>query len=135
MTVIISVDVSEVLDLARDLQATPGRVRPRVQRAVARNGFQVTQTAQVKAPVDTGALKGSISVDVDGLSYEAGPTVEYGGFVEEGTSGPYPIENAFGWGITVMHPGISPSPYLGPAFDQHLPAVVDEIGDAGEDLW
>lgn len=128
----VTLDVSEVKALARDLNFGATAVAPKVEGAVARNGYAVVASAQVNAPVDTGALRSSISVDIDGLSYEAGPTVNYGGFVEEGTDGPYPIENAFGWGITVMHPGISPQPYMGPAFDQHLPSVIDEIGDVGE---
>lgn len=132
----ISIDVSEVDALGRDLQSNADNVRPRVQRAVTRNGFQVAATAQVLAPVDLGALKNSISVDVGDLEYEAGPTVEYGGYVELGTDGPYPITNPWGWGddVTVMHPGNAPQPYMGPAFDRHLPKVVKDIGDAGEDI-
>lgn len=130
----ISIDVSEVHALAHDLEAGAARVQPAVQRAVARNGFKVVGSAQVFAPFDTGSLKSSIGVDVGDLEYEAGPTVEHGAYVELGTAGPYEIRNPFGWGddVVVMHPGISPQPYLGPAFDMHLPSVIDDIGDAGE---
>jgi hypothetical protein len=135
-TIRISVDASEVIALGEELDYNAPRVADKVFRAVARNGFKVVQTAQVLAPVDTGALKSSIGVDIEGMSYEAGPTVEYGAYVELGTSGPYPIRNPFGWGddVVIMHPGNAPEPYLGPAFDVNLPSVVDEIGDAGEGI-
>lgn len=128
----VFLDVSEVELLGRDLQANASRVIPEVGAVVARTGYKVVGTAQVISPFEFGTLRASIGVDIDGLSFVAGPTVAYGGFLEEGTDGPYPIENAFGWGITVMHPGISPQPYMGPAFDQHLPEAIDEIGDVGE---
>lgn len=132
MLIRVSVDASEVNALGRDIQANATKVIPEVRTVVARTGYQVVGTAQVNAPFEFGTLRASIGVDIDGLSFEAGPTVDYGGFVEEGTTGPYPIENAFGWGITVMHPGISPQPYMGPAFDQHLPGAIEDIADIGE---
>lgn len=130
----VSIDVSEVDALGRDLQSGADNAGTAAQRAVARNAFKVVGTAQVLAPVDTGALKSSISADVGILEYEAGPTVEYGSYVELGTVGPYEIRNPWGWGddVVVMHPGIAPEPYLGPAFDVHLPGIIDDIGDLGE---
>lgn len=124
------IDLTEVHHLAADLRTVETRVVPAIQREVARGGFRVQATAQVNAPVDTGDLEDSITTDIGHLSFEVGPEVNYGGFVEEGTSGPYPIENAFGWGILVMHPGIGPQPYLGPAFDKHLPKTVRDIHKA-----
>lgn len=130
----IHVDVSEVLALGDELQANAGKVLPKAGAAVAKNGFRVVQAAQTLAPVDTGALKSSIGADIDGLSYEAGPTAEYGAYVELGTSGPYPIRNPWGWGddVVVMHPGNAPEPYLAPAFDATFPSLIDELGDIGE---
>jgi hypothetical protein len=58
---------------------------------------------QARTPVDTGNLKSSESVDVDGLRFEAGPTADYGEYVELGTS------------------RMAAEPYAGPAFDQELP--------------
>lgn len=135
---IVSIDVSEVIDLGYDLQAAPDtRVIPAVRRAVARNGMKVTATGQTLAPVDTGALKNSIGVDIDGLAYEAGPTVEHGAYVELGTTGPYPIRNPWGWGddVTVMHPGIGPQPYMGPAFDRHLPSALEDLASAAGGIF
>ncbi|WGX98727.1 HK97 gp10 family phage protein [Nocardioides sp. L-11A] len=118
---IVTIDLSEVRHLAADLRSAGARVEPAVDREVGRGGYRVQGRAQVNAPKDTGNLAESISTDLGHLSYEVGPEASYGGFVEEGTTGPYPIENAFGRGILVMHPGISPQPYLGPAFDAELP--------------
>lgn len=127
------IDLTEVHRLARDLQHVERRVVPAVQREVGRGAFLVQGTAQVNAPVEFGTLRNSITADVDDLSFAVGPEVEHGLYVEEGTTGPYPIENAFGWGILVMHPGISPQPYLGPAFDTHYPRIERGIAKAGVD--
>ncbi|AJR18466.1 hypothetical protein GUY44_07135 [Pimelobacter simplex] len=116
----INIDLTEIDHLAADLRSAPARVEPAVDAEVGRGGYRVQGRAQVNAPKDTGTLASSITTDLGHLSYEVGPEVNYGGFVEEGTSGPYPIENAFGLGILVMHPGIDPQPYLGPAFDADL---------------
>lgn len=132
----INIDLSEVHELADDMRGAGPRVDPIVQRAVARGGFRVQAQAQVNAPVDTGHLASSITTDVGHHSYVVGPEAHYGDYVEQGTSGPYPIENAFGLGILVMHPGISPQPYLGPAFDQHLPKTLRDLRDAAaKGVW
>lgn len=131
---VIILDTREVQALGRDIQRNAGLVRPKVQTAIVRGAFKTQALAQVKAPVDTGALKASITTSIHDLGFEVGPEVNYGGYVELGTSGPYPIHNAFGWGITVMHPGNAPEPYLGPAFDTTLPGIVDDIADSGADI-
>lgn len=131
----ISIDLTEVHHLAADLRTAGERVEPAVQKQVAAGGKRVQGRAQVNAPVRFGALMGSIGTDLGHLSYEVGPEVEYGAYVEEGTSGPYPIPNAFGRGhdTYVMHPGISPQPYLGPAFDADLPKTERGILRAAAD--
>lgn len=108
------VDVSEVMALARDIQRNADAVPGLARAAVAKNAYDVTATAQTLAPVDTGALKSSISADINDLSYEVGPTVEYGVYQEEGTS------------------EMAAQPYLGPAFDQESPAIEDALGDIGD---
>lgn len=133
MTVIV-LDTSEVHALGRDIQRNADRVLKTTQTAITRGGLKTQARAQANAPVDTGALKSSITTSISDLAFEVGPEVNYGGYVETGTSGPYPIENAFGWGITVMHPGNSPEPYLGPAYDETLPYIVDEILAGGADI-
>lgn len=134
MSVIITIDTSEVHALAAELRAGADEAFSKAERVVAKTAFDIAGTAQTLAPVDTGDLKNSIGADVDSLHAVIGPTVEYGGWVEEGTEGPYPIPNAFGWGITVMHPGNDPQPYLGPAADVHADMFEHAIGAIGESI-
>lgn len=133
----VSIDTSEVQALARDMIATADRAPARAGRAVAKCGFRTVAFAQINTPVDTGALKSSISVDIDGLEFEAGPTVEYGAYVELGTTGPYEIRNPWGWGddVVVMHPGNAPQPYLGPGFDRAVEASMGDFADAAGEVW
>lgn len=128
----VIIDASEVHDLAGDIRRHAGEVPRKAELVVSKTGHDMQATAQVNCPVDTGLLRSSISLDMQGLGFELGPTVDYGGFVEEGTDGPYLIHNAFGWGITVEHPGNSPEPYLAPAFDHHLPQFEHAIASLGD---
>jgi HK97 gp10 family phage protein len=112
--VFVRIDASEVHALARDLNSAGAYVEERAPLAVSKVGHDMESTAQEIVPVDTGYLKSSISLDVVGLGFELGPTAEYGGYVEEGTS------------------RMSPEPYLGPAFDRHLPNLEQALGDLGE---
>lgn len=129
------VDYSELVTAATALRAAGPALQPKAAPMVARTGYRTVAEAQALAPVDTGTLKSSISVDIDadGLGFVAGPTVNYGHFVEDGTSGPYEIPGAFGRDGSVMHPGIAPQPFMGPAFDGQLDGLEDAIADAAED--
>lgn len=127
----VTLDASEVEAYGRHLIAGADRITPLADLVVHKTGFDIVADAQILAPVEFGTLQGSIGVDFDDLSLRAGPTVEYGGFVEEGTDGPYIIENAFGWGIAVEHPGNAPQPYMAPAFDRNLVGFENALGAAG----
>lgn len=105
----MTVDISQVRALSRDLRAQALAARPRAQLAVQKVCAATARDAQILAPVDTGALRNSISYDVqvtsDGAVGEVGPTVNYGLFVELGTS------------------RMAGQPFLGPAFDRNAPAL------------
>jgi HK97 gp10 family phage protein len=109
----IRIDLSEVHALARDLRAAADTIEPKARVVVAAGGHRVLATMQTRTPVDTGFLKSSESVDVDGLRFQAGPTADYGEYVELGTS------------------RMAAEPYAGPAFDQELPSIIDALADAG----
>lgn len=111
--VTVRLNVSQVIDLAHDIRGNAAVTEPRAQAIVAKGGHDLVAVAQSICPVDTGALKNSISVDVAGLSFEAGPTQEYGWYVEGGTSR--------------MHA----EPYMGPAADEVLPQVEDALAQLG----
>lgn len=134
----VSIDVSQVHELASDILGNASLVPAKAQEIVALAGYSVVADAQTFAPVDTGNLKNSISVDVDGLKFEAGPTAEYGEYVEEGAE-PHAIPNAFGYGPDFgteddFHPGNSPQPFMGPAFDRHEPRAVKALAQLGEQI-
>lgn len=109
----ISIDVSEVRDLAADMKRNAARIEPMAKLIVAKTGHDLVAVAQTIVPVDTGNLKNSIGVDVNGLEFEAGPTADYGWYVEGGTSR--------------MHA----EPYMGPAADRVLPQVEDALAQLG----
>jgi hypothetical protein len=116
--------------LARDIEHNADMVPGKARLIVEKTGHDTVALAQAGAPVDTGYLKNSISVDFDGLGFEAGPTAEYGAYVEEGTD-PHDIPDAFGWGITVHHPGTPAEPYMGPAADVTIPRALEAFGHLG----
>lgn len=58
-----------------------------VKTVVKKNGSRLQESAQEKAPVDTGTLKRSITLDLKdaGMTAESEATAEYAGYVEYGT--------------------------------------------------
>lgn len=112
----IHIDDSQLGVLEVDLSTAATSSPEKVARAIAKTAHDIEADAKALAPVDTGNLKNSISTDVNGMSAEVGPTAEYGRYVEEGTS-----RNG-------------PQPYLRPAFDRRLPALLHAIADDAEKL-
>jgi HK97 gp10 family phage protein len=107
--------ISGLNRLEVDLGEASAEVAARASSVVRAAGQMVVRDAQAMAPVDTGALRASISVDYGngGMSFEAGPTVSYGKFVEQGTS------------------RMAPHAFLGPAFDRNVPGAVTALGLLG----
>lgn len=87
-------------------------------KLVAKTAHDIEGTAKQFAPVRTGALRNSIGVDIKdaGMAAEIGPTVNYGIFVEKGTS------------------RMPPQSYLGPALDRHSPDFVEGVEELGGHL-
>lgn len=112
----MNVDYSQVLDLAAGLHAAPEELAPRAQAIVTKIGFDTVAGAQAIAPVDTGALKSSISVDIGDLQFTAGPSVNYGGYVEYGTS------------------KMAAEPYMGPVFGRQVDICDRVLGQTAQDL-
>ena len=80
---------------------------------------QVAADARRYAPEDTGYLKDHIVVSPDAgrvtaLGAGTPPNKEAPAHVEYGTR-PHLIPNAFGRGITVLHPGTDAQPFMRPA--------------------
>jgi HK97 gp10 family phage protein len=107
-------EFSELHEIERTIDASGPKVEALAKAVVRKMGFDTVAEAQALVPVDTGNLKNSIGVDfdADGLGFEAGPTANYGHFVEWGTS------------------RMSPRPYMRPAFDkvtEPLDALIAQI--------
>lgn len=78
-------------------------------RALEACGMQAETFAKGKCPVDTGRLRGSITHAVDDDAAYIGTNVEYGKYVECGTS------------------RMGPRPYLRPAIEDHSHVYMDII--------
>lgn len=109
----VTIDLSEVHDLSRDINRHATEAPAKARTIMAAGAYKVAAAAQAKAPVDTGALKASISADVDGLAFEVGPTVEHGLYQELGTS------------------EMPPQRFLGPAFDEVEPTILAALASMG----
>ena len=113
----VSWDGSGLYALAADLGKASAQVTQRASQAVRKAAMDVEAAAKRGAPVDTGALRNSISTDTPTvLSAEIGPTVNYGLYVEMGTS------------------RMAAQPYMGPALAQIEPGFTAAIAQLGGDL-
>lgn len=109
----VTLDLTEVDALANDFRIWATSFEPRADMVVAKGGHDVAADAQRLAPVDTGLLKTTVSVDTGHLSFVAGPTAEHGLYQELGTS------------------EMPPQPFLAPAFDRNLLRIEDALGQLG----
>jgi HK97 gp10 family phage protein len=109
-------DTSELDGLIKSIGEAGPKAEALTEQVVRKVGFDTVAGAQTAAPVDTGNLKNSIGVDfdADGLGFEAGPTANYGGYVEYGTS------------------RMDPQPYMRPAFDRAVEPLPDVLGQVGK---
>lgn len=82
-----------------------------VSAVVRKTAFDIEGTAKALAPVDTGALSGSIKADVEQFSATIAPHTEYAAYVELGT---YKMRA---------------QPYMRPAADMHEPRYAAAMED------
>lgn len=68
-----------------DISGTIAAYPKVVGRACVKGAHIIEREAKLRAPVDTGALRGSISVDPIPMGADVGPHVDYGAYVEFGT--------------------------------------------------
>jgi HK97 gp10 family phage protein len=113
-------DISELRDLAGDLEKGAAKVEKAAPVVVSKTAHDIEATAKIFSPVDTGNLMGSISTTVDGLTAEVGPTAEYGSYVERGTHNEDGSER------------MAAQPYMGPAVDTHESTFGTALGKVGE---
>lgn len=116
----VRIDLSQVHDLARDIIRNGNEMPAKAERIVAAGGHQVVAAIQSEIRrldlIDTAYMLNSTSVDVDGLSFEAGSEASYAIYQDQGTS-ELPAGNFHGNG-----------------FDQVLPSILDATADAGAQI-
>lgn len=118
----LEVDTSELRALAVEITRSTGALGAKAAAALRKTAYDIEADAKILAPVDTGNLMNSISTSITGsgsfgsMTAEIGPTAEYGGFVENGTS---------------VH---APQPYMGPAFDRRSPGLVAAFEQIAKDF-
>lgn len=109
MTIELTGDKALLASFDADMRIVASEARKAV--GVAAAGCE--RDAKTFAPVDTGTLRNSISTSLSGNATfsraEIGPTVNYGQFVEEGTS------------------RMAPQAFVGPAFDRNTPPFISAM--------
>ena len=105
----------DLLKLSADLGKASYEVTRKAQTVVAKTAHDIEADAKSLAPVDTGALRNSISTTISngGLSAEIGPTVHYAPYLEFGTR------------------RMPPQPYMGPAAERCAEAFVQAVESLG----
>lgn len=110
-------ETGELKALAVDLGKAGVETTRKAGQAVRKAAADVEGGAKALAPVDTGALKGSIGVSMHGpLSAEIGPTQNYSVYVEFGTY------------------KMAAQPFMGPAADRVEPGFVAAMEQLGGDI-
>lgn len=73
--------------LAAEFAAEAANLQREAAKVVAKTAHDTRRDMAVGAPVDTGFLRSSTTVEIsaDGLSAEVGPEAEYGRYVNDGT--------------------------------------------------
>jgi len=114
-------------DLGRYVEV---HITPAVRSAVEKSLKLIESSAKAKAPVDTGALRDSITSSIDDsgktIVGQVGPHVPYAAYLEFGTgiagagsagAGPGPYSSTW--------PGMIARPYMRPAIDENRTTVKD----------
>jgi HK97 gp10 family phage protein len=101
-------------------------ITPAVLASVTDGLGIIQQAAKALCPVDTGALRDSITTNIEQLDTtirgSVGPTMYYAEYVEYGTGrrgSPAPYPHNMDW------PGMKAQPYMRPAYDENKDAVVE----------
>lgn len=111
---------AEMTRLATDLGTAGARVGARAGAVMGKALNDIAAGAANRAPVDTGALRNSVTTQVSGsggtLRGEVGPTVNYARYVEQGTS------------------RMRAQPFLRPATDAVLPGYEAALAQLTEEV-
>ena len=112
-----------------DITDNSAEVRAALEQAKARAleiiGGKIESYAKGLVPVDTGALRNSLTHAVDGDTVIAGSAILYAPYVELGTGKDYSpppewMENNAPRGAGIISRSVKPRPYLRPAVENHI---------------
>ena len=127
--------LDEVLEAIDKLDDTSG-----IEAALGKACALVERSAKQKAPKDTGALRRSITSEVNGLEgsvftpLEYAPYVEYGTglFAESGGRNDVPWYYKDDQGNWIKTSGQKPQPYMRPALEENREEILRIIKEAWE---
>jgi len=135
----VPVYYADVTRLSDALRQTAQQSGITTQQVLVQSANHILAEMEVRVPVKTGRLRGSLHIQVDPNRVTIGPNEEiapYAGYVEYGTR-PHEIRPRRPDGVLVFmvgntkvvtrlvrHPGTKPQPYVQPAFE----AWVDSLG-------
>lgn len=107
----VQVDIGGINQIAVDLTQAANDIAPAASMVVRKAALDTVAEAKTFCVVDTGYLRSSIgmTMDGDGLGAEVGPAAAYGAYVELGTS------------------RMAPRAFLGPAFDRQQPMFMSAL--------
>lgn len=113
-----TLDTSQARALASRIEGNAGRIGAAGSAVLRRAALAIEADAKALAPVDTGALRASISSSFTGdgrggqMTAEIGPTVDYAVFQE--------------WGTSTQ----TGTPFMGPAFDRQVGGYTEALARA-----
>lgn len=139
MTSVASADITRIAEALRETGRDSGVTTQRVMIESA--NFLLTEM-EVRVPVDSGDLRKSLAVRVEGDRVTVGPDVPYASYVEFGTQ-PHEIRPKKPDGVlrfkvngqwvyakVVNHPGTKAQPFVRPAFDAWVKTLGPEVAKA-----
>ena len=99
--------------LAAELSREAAQMQQKASQAVAKAAFDTQARARASAPVDTGNLRNSITVDAQGTRARVGAEADYAIYVEMGTS------------------RMAAQPFMNPAADAVEPSFLEAMSQLG----
>ena len=120
MPIAIQVTIPDLSKFQDALKKAPAITRREVNQCIKRSAEILWAKSGQEAPRDTNALVRSITTDYGDMEATIYPTVDYAGYVHDGT-GPSPGRYVPAIGVRIksgMHPGQKANPFMQRALDQ-----------------